>query len=182
MDFEDVLQRGVVEELPLLINLRVGLRMNKHDGCFRGQVGVTPKQWLKLVDRGLMLTPLPGNRVPFNRTANRGVQTSASYFKCEAALLQKKKKNHWRIFDFLFLFYLLEIRLLLLGRQAEVPLQRGVVLLRLLVKLLLALLEGEETASPKRSSALGKLWDGGGSRRVATRWRPGCILTWRLAA
>lgn len=79
---------------------------------------------------------------------------------------KKKKKNHWRIFDFLFLFflfYLLEIRLLLLGRQAEVPLQRGVVLLRLLVELLLALLEGEETASPKRSSALGKLWDGGGT-------------------
>lgn len=56
-----------------------------------------------------------------------------------------------RVFVVCF-FYLLEIRLLLLGRQAEVPLQRGVVLLRLFVELLLALLEGEEKASPRRSS------------------------------
>lgn len=82
--------------------------MNKQDGWFRGQVGVTPNQGSKLVDRGLMLTPLPGNRVPFNRTANRDVQTSASYFKCEAALLQKKKKKITGgslIFFFFFSFF-----------------------------------------------------------------------------
>lgn len=37
LDFEDVLQRGVVEELPLLINLCVGLRMTKHGKKNRGQ-------------------------------------------------------------------------------------------------------------------------------------------------
>lgn len=102
-----------------------------------------------------MLTPLPGNRGPFNRMANRDVQTTGSYFKCEVVLLRKKKISEGsKIFLFFFL-YLLEICLLLLGRQAEVPLQCGVVLLRLLVELLLPLLQGEETASPKRSRLLG---------------------------
>lgn len=84
-----------------------------------------------------MLTPLPGNRVSLNKMANRDVQTTASYFKCEVVLLKKKKSL--KIFP--LFSNLLEIRLLLLGRQAEVPLQRGVVLLRLLVELLLALLQ-----------------------------------------
>lgn len=78
LDFEDVLQRGVVEELPLLVNLCVSLRMGKHDKIQKGS---------KLVGWGLMLTPLPGNRTPFNTMANRDVQTTGSYFKSKAVLL-----------------------------------------------------------------------------------------------
>lgn len=53
--------------------------------------------------------------------------------------------------------YLLEIRFLLFGRQVEVSLQRGVVFLRFLIELLLALLQGErdtlETATGPEEGA-----------------------------
>lgn len=44
LDFEDILQRGVVEELPLLINLCVSLRMSKHDGEDEVAVGVNAQE------------------------------------------------------------------------------------------------------------------------------------------
>lgn len=44
LDFEDVLQRGVVEELPLLINLCVSLGMSKHDGEDEVAIGVNHQQ------------------------------------------------------------------------------------------------------------------------------------------
>lgn len=143
LDFEDVLQRGVVEELPLLIDLCVGLRMSKHGGEDKVGTGVNPAQ----KSRGVKVGGLRVNAhtSAWQPTANRDMQTTASYFKCAAVLLETNKKKNTGGSEIFLLFYLLQIRLLLLGRQAEMPLQRGVVLLRLLVELLLALLQGEET-------------------------------------
>lgn len=85
-------------------------------------------------------------------------------------------------------FYLLEIRFLLFGRQAEVSLKCGVVFLRFLIELLLALLQGprdtlETATGPKEGAGVQNLYVCVCvcvSVRVATRWSSNYILTFGL--